>query len=92
VAPGLIDVHVHLREPGQEDRETIATGAASAVAGGFTGICAMPNTDPVIDNQAAVGFVKARGLDAALARVYPIGCILRAWAGQGPGATRQQVF
>ncbi|MEO5800243.1 MAG: dihydroorotase [Gemmatimonadales bacterium] len=75
VAPGLIDVHVHLREPGQEDRETIATGAASAVAGGFTGICAMPNTDPVIDNQAAVGFVKARGLEAALARVYPIGCI-----------------
>jgi len=75
VAPGLIDVHVHLREPGQEDRETIATGAASAVAGGFTGICAMPNTDPVIDNQAAVGFVKARGIEAGLARVYPIGCI-----------------
>lgn len=75
VAPGLIDVHVHLREPGQEDRETIATGAASAVAGGFTGICAMPNTDPVIDNQAAVGFVKARGVTAGLARVYPIGCI-----------------
>ena len=75
VAPGLIDVHVHLREPGQEDRETIATGAASAVAGGFTGVCAMPNTDPVIDNQAAVGFVKARGAEAGLARVYPIGCI-----------------
>ncbi len=75
VAPGLIDVHVHLREPGQEDRETIATGAASAVAGGFTGICAMPNTDPVIDNQSAVGFVKARGEAAGLARVYPIGCI-----------------
>lgn len=75
VAPGLIDVHVHLREPGQEERETIATGAASAVAGGFTGICAMPNTDPVIDNQSAVGFVKARGEAAGLARVYPIGCI-----------------
>lgn len=75
VAPGLIDVHVHLREPGQEERETIATGAASAVAGGFTGICAMPNTDPVIDNQAAVGFVKAKGEAAGLARVYPIGCI-----------------
>ncbi len=75
VAPGLIDVHVHLREPGQEDRETIATGAASAVAGGFTGICAMPNTDPVIDNQGAVGFVKAKGEAAALARVYPIGCV-----------------
>jgi dihydroorotase len=75
VAPGLIDVHVHLREPGQEDRETIATGAASAVAGGFTGICAMPNTDPVIDNQGAVGFVKAKGEAAALARIYPIGCV-----------------
>ncbi len=75
VAPGLIDVHVHLREPGQEDRETIATGAASAVAGGFTGICAMPNTDPVIDNQGAVGFVKAKGEAAGLARVYPIGCV-----------------
>ena len=75
VAPGLIDVHVHLREPGQEDRETIATGAASAVAGGFTGVCAMPNTDPVIDNQGAVGFVKAKGEAAGLARVYPIGCV-----------------
>ena len=75
VAPGLIDVHVHLREPGQEDRETIATGAASAVAGGFTGICAMPNTDPVIDNQGAVGFVKSRGEAAGLARVFPIGCV-----------------
>lgn len=75
VAPGLIDVHVHLREPGQEERETIATGAASAVAGGFTGICAMPNTDPVIDNQGAVGFVKSRGEAAGLARVYPIGCV-----------------
>lgn len=75
IAPGLIDVHVHLREPGQEDRETIATGALSAVAGGFTGICAMPNTDPVIDNQGAVGFVKAKGEAAALARVYPIGCV-----------------
>ncbi|MEP6591046.1 MAG: dihydroorotase [Gemmatimonadota bacterium] len=75
IAPGLIDVHVHLREPGQEDRETIASGAASAAAGGFTGICAMPNTDPVTDNQAAVGFVKARGVAAGLTRVYPIGCI-----------------
>jgi dihydroorotase len=75
IAPGLIDVHVHLREPGQEDRETIATGAMSAAAGGFTGICAMPNTDPVIDNQGAVGFVKAKGEAAGLARVYPIGCV-----------------
>src|SRR5216684_4145024 len=57
VSPGFIDVHCHLREPGREDVETIATGARAAAAGGFTGICAMPNTDPVCDNQAAVGFV-----------------------------------
>lgn len=75
LTPGLIDVHVHLREPGQEDRETIASGARSAVAGGFTGICAMPNTDPVIDNQGAVGFVKAKGEAAGLAHVYPIGSV-----------------
>ncbi|MEX1050032.1 MAG: amidohydrolase family protein, partial [Gemmatimonadales bacterium] len=75
VTPGLIDVHVHLREPGQEDRETIATGAMAAAAGGFTGICAMPNTDPPIDNQASVGFVVKQGETARAARVYPIGAI-----------------
>ena len=75
VAPGLIDVHVHLREPGFEDLETIATGAAAAAAGGFTGVCAMPNTDPVTDNQAAVGFIVSQARRAAMARVYPIGCI-----------------
>ncbi len=75
VAPGLIDVHVHLREPGFEDLETIATGAAGAAAGGFSAVCAMPNTDPVIDNQASVGFVVAQARKAAKARVYPIGCI-----------------
>ena len=61
IAPGFIDVHVHLREPGREDVETIATGARAAVAGGFTGVCAMPNTKPVTDNQATVGFVKRQG-------------------------------
>jgi len=75
VAPGLIDVHVHLREPGFEDLETIATGAAAAAAGGFSAVCAMPNTDPVIDNQSSVGFVVAQARKAAKARVYPIGCI-----------------
>jgi dihydroorotase len=75
VAPGLVDVHTHLREPGQEDRETIATGAAAAAAGGFTAICAMPNTDPPIDNQSAVGFVVKQGAAAGAARVYPIGAI-----------------
>lgn len=75
VAPGLIDVHVHLREPGREDVETVATGAHAAVAGGFTGVCAMPNTRPVTDNQATVGFVKRQGEDAGYARVYPYGAI-----------------
>jgi dihydroorotase len=75
VAPGLVDVHTHLREPGQEDRETIATGAAAAVAGGFTAVCAMPNTDPPIDNQSAVGFVVKQAAAAGQARVYPIGAI-----------------
>lgn len=75
VAPGMIDVHVHLREPGREDVETVATGAHAAAVGGFTGICAMPNTRPVTDNQATVGFVKRQGEAAGFARVYPYGAI-----------------
>ena len=75
VSPGFIDVHCHLREPGREDVETIATGARAAAAGGFTAVCAMPNTDPVTDNQAAVGFIVRQGQRAAAARVHPIGAI-----------------
>ncbi|MEX0856218.1 MAG: dihydroorotase, partial [Gemmatimonadota bacterium] len=75
VLPGLVDVHVHLREPGAEHKETIASGAHSAAAGGFTSICAMPNTDPVIDSPATVGFVAAAGREAGFARVYPVGSI-----------------
>jgi dihydroorotase len=75
VAPGLIDLHVHFREPGQEDVETVATGAMAAVAGGFTTVCAMPNTDPVTDNQAAIGFIVRQAQRAAKARVFPIGAI-----------------
>jgi dihydroorotase len=75
VSPGFIDVHCHLREPGREDVETIATGATAAAAGGFTAVCAMPNTDPVTDNQAAVGFVVRQSQRAKMARVYPIGAI-----------------
>jgi dihydroorotase len=75
VAPGLIDVHVHLREPGREDVETIESGARAAAAGGFTAVCAMPNTKPVTDNQAAVGFIIRQAQRAAAARVYPIGAI-----------------
>ena len=75
VSPGFIDVHCHLREPGREDVETIATGARAAAAGGFTAICAMPNTEPVTDNQAAVGFIIRQASRVAAARVYPIGAI-----------------
>ncbi|HTI64333.1 MAG TPA: dihydroorotase [Gemmatimonadaceae bacterium] len=75
VSPGFIDVHCHLREPGREEVETIATGARAAAAGGFTAVCAMPNTDPVTDNQAAVGFIIRQASLANGARVYPIGAI-----------------
>jgi dihydroorotase len=75
VAPGFIDVHCHLREPGREEVETIASGARAAVAGGFTAVCAMPNTDPVTDNQAAVGFIIRQAQIANAARVYPIGAV-----------------
>jgi dihydroorotase len=75
VSPGFIDVHCHLREPGREEVETIASGAWAAAAGGFTAVCAMPNTDPVTDNQAAVGFIIRQAQRAAGARVYPIGAI-----------------
>src|SRR5688572_6845023 len=75
VCPGLIDLHVHLREPGHEHKETIATGSRAAAAGGFTAVCAMPNTDPPIDDPATVGYVRAEGLRAAAARVYPCGAV-----------------
>ncbi|MBA2671105.1 MAG: dihydroorotase [Gemmatimonadetes bacterium] len=75
VSPGLIDVHVHLREPGGEHKETIASGARAAAAGGFTAVIAMPNTDPPIDDPATVGFVVSEGLRSGGARVYPTGCI-----------------
>ncbi len=82
VTPGLIDPHVHLREPGQEHKETIATGAKAAAAGGFTSVCAMPNTDPPIDNPAAVGFVVAESQKADAARVYPMGSISAGMKGE----------
>ena len=82
VSPGFIDVHCHLREPGREDVETIESGAKAAVAGGFTAICAMPNTSPVTDNQAAVGFIIRQAQRANAARVYPIGAISVGQLGQ----------
>jgi len=75
VAPGLIDMHVHLREPGLEHEETIASGSRAAVAGGFTTVCAMPNTDPSTDNEGAVAFIVNQGLAAGAANVLPIGAI-----------------
>ena len=75
VAPGLVDMHVHLREPGQEHKETIATGVRSAVAGGFTAVASMPNTDPVNDHPGITELILKRGAAAGLARVYPIGAV-----------------
>lgn len=82
VTPGLIDVHVHLREPGQEHKETILTGVRAAAAGGFTAVCSMPNTVPPIDDPAAVGFVVAAGKRAGGARVYPMGAISKGLEGE----------
>lgn len=73
VTPGLIDIHVHLREPGQEHKETVATGVAAAVAGGFTAVACMPNTTPVNDSASVTEFILKRASEADLARVYPIG-------------------
>jgi dihydroorotase len=75
VAPGLIDIHVHLREPGQEHKETIATGVAAAVAGGFTAVACMPNTDPVNDHPGVTELILKKAAEANLARVYPIGAV-----------------
>jgi dihydroorotase len=75
VTPGLIDIHVHLREPGQEHKETIATGTLSAVTGGFTAVACMPNTDPVNDHPGITELILRRAAEARLARVYPIGAV-----------------
>jgi dihydroorotase len=75
VAPGLIDIHVHLREPGQEHKETIASGTASAVAGGFTAVACMPNTEPINDHAGITQFILKKAAEAGLARVYPIGAV-----------------
>lgn len=75
VAPGLIDMHTHLREPGYEYRETVASGAAAAVAGGFTSIACMPNTRPVNDNRSVTEFILRKAAEANLANIYPIGAI-----------------
>ena len=82
VTPGLVDLHVHLREPGHEYKETVATGARAAVAGGFTAVCAMPNTVPVNDNASVTELILARAAAAGLARVYPVGAISKGSKGE----------
>ena len=81
IIPGLIDIHVHLREPGKEDAETIATGCRAAMAGGFTGICCMPNTHPVIDDRSHVEFIKERSR-GFLVDVHPIGAVTKGQHGE----------
>jgi dihydroorotase len=75
LCPGLIDMHVHLREPGQEHKETVASGVAAAVAGGFTAVACMPNTSPVNDNAGVTSYILKKAAEANLARVYPIGAV-----------------
>jgi len=82
IAPGFADMHCHLREPGREDEETIASGTAAALAGGFTRVCPMPNTDPPIDTEAQVRFQIRRAQDADCARVHPIGCCTKGRQGR----------
>jgi dihydroorotase len=82
VCPGLIDMHVHLREPGQEHKETVASGTAAAVAGGFTAVACMPNTSPVNDNANVTLLILAKARDANLARVYPIGAVSKGSKGE----------
>jgi len=82
VCPGFIDMHVHLREPGQEHKETVATGTASAVAGGFTAVACMPNTDPINDDANVTTYIVNKAKEAGLARVYPIGAVSRGSKGE----------
>jgi dihydroorotase len=82
VCPGFIDMHVHLREPGQEHKETVATGTASAVVGGFTAVACMPNTSPVNDNANVTSLILAKAAEAAQARVYPIGAVSKGSKGE----------
>ncbi len=82
VAPGFIDLHVHLREPGQEHKETIESGLLAAAAGGFTAVCAMPDTQPVNDEPALTRFVSERARKVGLGRLYPIGAVSKGRGGE----------
>ncbi|NTW04975.1 MAG: amidohydrolase family protein, partial [Peptococcaceae bacterium] len=82
VTPGLIDMHVHLREPGQEEKETIETGCRAAVRGGFTGVACMPNTRPVADNSSVIYHILEKARQANLAKVYPIAALTKGSKGE----------
>ena len=82
VCPGFIDIHAHLREPGFEYKEDLASGTRAAAAGGFTTVCCMPNTNPVIDNMAVARFVRERAKRTGVVNVLPIGSITKQQAGE----------
>jgi dihydroorotase len=82
VVPGLVDVHVHLREPGQEWKETIKSGCDAAVLGGFTSVCCMPNTKPTNDNEEVTKFILEKAEVAGTARVFPIGAVTKSLSGK----------
>jgi dihydroorotase len=82
VCPGFVDLHVHLREPGREDKETIATGTRAAARGGFTSVCCMPNTSPVNDNQSVTEFILDRARKAGIVNVFPVGAITKGQQGE----------
>ena len=82
VFPGLIDIHVHLREPGFERKENIESGAQAAVKGGFTQVCCMPNTNPVTDNKVVVSYIKTRAKEVNLCKIHPIGAITKGSKGE----------
>jgi dihydroorotase len=82
VCPGFIDIHVHLREPGHEYKETIVSGTRAAAAGGFTAVCCMANTDPVNDNRSVTDYIRARAASEGVVRVYPIGAVSRGLRGE----------
>jgi dihydroorotase len=82
VCPGFIDFHCHLRQPGFEEKETIATGTQAAARGGFTTICCMPNTNPPLDNETTINYVKATAAKEGVVHVFPIGCVSRGRKGE----------
>lgn len=82
VCPGFIDLHCHLRQPGFEDKETIATGSQAAARGGFTTICCMPNTNPPLDSRATIDYVKSTAASEGMVRILPIGCISKGRKGE----------